>query len=100
VFSASNLMTLVLLRAVKELGLRIPEDLSVVAFDDMDFMSFMQPSITAVAQPARQLGEVAGQLLLDRLQESSGQPRRVKLDPVLIERESVARARPAVTRAA
>ena len=64
VFTASNFMTIGALRALRELNIVLPRDLSLVAFDDFDLLSLYDPPVTAVAQPVRQLGREAGKLLL------------------------------------
>jgi LacI family transcriptional regulator, galactose operon repressor len=66
-FVTNNLMTLGAMRAIAELGLRIPEDVSLVGFDDMDWYPVANPPITAVAQPAYEIGARAAQRLLLRI---------------------------------
>lgn len=67
VFVANNLMTLGALQAVHEDGLRIPQDISLVGFDDMEWAQSLQPPLTAVAQPTYQLGKAAARRLLHRI---------------------------------
>jgi DNA-binding LacI/PurR family transcriptional regulator len=55
------------LRATLEAARKIPRDLSLVAFDDSDWMTFSSPTITTVAQPTQSIGREAATLLLDRL---------------------------------
>lgn len=96
VFVANNLMTVGTLLRFKEAGVRIPEDLAVVGFDDMDWAPILTPPLTAVAQPTYELGKVAATLLLERLQNPSLPPRLVVLPPRLVVRESCgARPKPA-----
>jgi DNA-binding LacI/PurR family transcriptional regulator len=68
-FVANNLMTLGALVAIRERGLRIPEDISIIGFDDMPWANLLQPPLTAIAQPTYELGQRAAQLLLARLQD-------------------------------
>jgi LacI family transcriptional regulator len=63
VFSANNLMTLGALHALRELGLRCPEDLALVGFDDTDWAGIFSPPLTVVAQPVAKLGQTAAELL-------------------------------------
>jgi len=55
------------MRAARAAGLRIPEDLSVVGFDDIDLAPFFEPPLTTVAQPKRRMGETAVQMVLELL---------------------------------
>ena len=60
-------MTAGALRAARELGLRIPDDVALVGFDDLDWTTLVDPPITVVAQPVAELGRAAGERLLARL---------------------------------
>ncbi len=64
-FAANNFIALGAYRAIRELGLRVPEDISIVAFDDLPLV--MEPFLTVVAQPAYEIGQRATELLLARL---------------------------------
>jgi LacI family transcriptional regulator len=88
IFAGDNLMTLGVLRAAHEVGLRIPEDLALVGFDDFDLAVAIRPSITAVAQPVAEIGRRAGELLLRRLGGWDGAPESVSLPTRLKVRES------------
>lgn len=98
VFAASNLMTLGALQAIHEAGLRIPQDLAVVGFDDMAWAVSLQPPLTVVAQPAFEVGVTAGRLLLERLDKPGAPARRVELATRLIVRASSGFHRPARAR--
>jgi LacI family transcriptional regulator len=87
-FVANNLMTLGALHAIQELGLRVPDDLGVVGFDDSPAAPLLRPRLTVVAQPTYEIGKVAGELLLSAL--SHEQPKHEVLAPELIVRESSA----------
>lgn len=67
IFAANDLVALGVLAALRELGLRCPEDVSLVGFDDLELASFTNPALTTVAQPAYQLGSRAAALLFERL---------------------------------
>ncbi len=91
VFAANNLMTMGMLKAVREKGVRIPEDLSVIGFDDMPWLTLITPPMTTVGQPVYKMGAEAARLLFERL--SSGPekpPSRIVLKPELIIRSSTA----------
>lgn len=65
--------------AVVDAGLRLPQDLSFLAFDDLDWMDLLRPGIDAISQPRRQMGEVAARMLIDRLDGLEAPRRREKL---------------------
>jgi LacI family transcriptional regulator len=88
VFTANNFMTVGALRAARSLGLRIPEDVALVGFDDLDWTTLVQPPVTVVRQPVADLGRVAGERLLRRLEGDAGPPKRIRLDANLIVRGS------------
>jgi LacI family transcriptional regulator len=88
VFTASNLFTLGALQAIHEGGWKIPEQIAVVGFDDLAWATSLQPPLTAVAQPARDVGVTAARLLLDRLAEPDRPTRRIVLETRLVVRAS------------
>jgi LacI family transcriptional regulator len=88
VFTANNFMTVGALRAARALGLRIPSDLALVGFDDLDWTTLVEPPVTVVSQPVTELGRTAGQRLLRRLGGDRAAPRRIRLEARLIVRRS------------
>jgi len=71
-------------------GLRIPEDISVVGYDDTELATLVNPSLTTVGQPRKEMGTSAAELLVKRIRErKSFIPQTVLLPTTLIERESV-----------
>ncbi len=89
-FTGNNLITLGALKAIQERHLRIPDDIDVAGHDEMPWMSLLAPGITVAAQPIREMGQLAMQLLLARIGGDRQPPREVKLAPRLIVRRSVA----------
>lgn len=87
-FAGDNVMTLGILRASTELGLTIPDELAVVAFDDFDLAAAIRPTISAIAQPVAEMGVRAAALLLERIHGHRGPARHEKLLTQLIIRES------------
>ena len=71
-------------------GLRCPEDISIVGFNDMPFIDRLQPPLTSVRVPQREIGTVAADLLLQRLADGSQTAREILLEPTLIVRGSTA----------
>jgi len=88
---ANNLMTLGALQAIHERGVRIPNDIAVISFDDMSWASSLRPPLTAIAQPAEELGHATAQLLLDRIQNPERAPRRILLPVRMVLRDSCGR---------
>ncbi len=100
VFVANHLMTIGALQAIVEANLAIPNDIAVVSFDDMSWSTLLRPTLTAVAQPAYDLGVESARLLLSRLEGYSGAARMVTLSPTLhIRGSSVPKRRLAARRA-
>jgi DNA-binding LacI/PurR family transcriptional regulator len=80
-------------RALHDAGLRVPADVSVLGFDDIQAASYIVPSMTTIRQPLERMGSLAAHVLLKKLANEK-QPETVKVDPELIVRESTAAARP------
>ncbi len=66
-FTANNASTIWVIEALKELKIQLGEDVALVGFDDVDFFTLLTPSVTAVRQPAAELGNVSARLLLQRI---------------------------------
>ncbi len=83
-------MTVGAVIAINEINLKIPEDLSVIGFDNLALARIVKPSLSIVVQPMQQIGEVAAQILLKRLKKDlSGFPAVVRLKTELLIRDSV-----------
>ncbi len=90
VFAANNLLAEGVWRAVNDLGLRVPENLSVVSFDDAQWMSMVSPGISAIAQDAVSLGEAAMDRLLARIEDPHAEASTVVLEAQIRPRGSTA----------
>ncbi|MCS6830959.1 MAG: substrate-binding domain-containing protein, partial [Armatimonadota bacterium] len=89
VFATSAPTAVAVLRAIRERGLRCPEDVAVVAFDDEQFAGYLETALTAVHWPAFEIGRTASELLIRRIMKEETEPvRHILLKPVLIHRES------------
>lgn len=82
------------LRAIREQGLRIPEDVSLIGFDDNPWAEVMNPPLSMIAQPMHELGVQAAQRLLARIENTATEPARITLTTELIQRDSVASSNP------
>jgi LacI family transcriptional regulator, repressor for deo operon, udp, cdd, tsx, nupC, and nupG len=90
VFCFSDEMALGVLRASRERGLRVPEDLSVMGFDDMRFAQYAEPPLTTIRQPMQEIGEEAVRLLLRILNRELSEAVSVTLPHDLVVRLSTA----------
>jgi LacI family transcriptional regulator len=86
--SGNNLATIGVLKAVRDLGLRIPEDLALIGFDDFEWADCFEPRLTVIAQPTEQIGQRAAELLAERIREPEGTPKSIRLAPTLVVRHS------------
>lgn len=76
------------IRALREHKLRVPEDISVVGFDDIQAAAFQNPSLTTIRQPLRSMGATAAKILLRRIRAQGSDPDTVPVIPELVIRES------------
>lgn len=90
IFCASDLMALGALKAAKSLGRKVPEDLSVVGYDDIILSSYSNPPLTTISQNFFQLGYQAAHLLVNML-EGKSEPQVVTMSTKLIKRNSTAK---------
>jgi DNA-binding LacI/PurR family transcriptional regulator len=88
VFAASDMLALGALAAAREKGLRVPEDVSVAGFDDIDFAAFSDPPLTTVRVPASRMGELAVDALMEMVEGNSREVRQIILDTELVVRGS------------
>jgi LacI family transcriptional regulator len=90
IFAANDLVALGVLAAMRELGLRCPEDVSLAGFDDLEIASFTNPALTTVAQPAYQMGARAAALLFERLRGENLPAQHIVMNTSLKVRDSTA----------
>jgi LacI family transcriptional regulator len=90
VFVCNDLMAFGALAAANEAGIQVPRQMSIVGYDDIELAAFSTPALTTVAQPKRQIGIQAAELLLDRLHTHRTDFQRVILPPHLKLRASTA----------
>ncbi|HWR85750.1 MAG TPA: LacI family DNA-binding transcriptional regulator [Rhodoglobus sp.] len=90
IFAGSDLQALGVLEAARPLGLRIPEDVSVVGYDDIPLAQWVTPRLTTVRQPLRRMAEEATRLVLRMTQAPLDQVPRMDLATSLVVRESTA----------
>ena len=91
-FAYNDISAIGAIRALQEQGLRVPQDVSVMGFDDIPNAAFNTPSLTTVRQPLARMGEVAAQTLLERIAGRHDYPSEIAIEPELVVRESTAEA--------
>jgi len=88
-FCSNDYIALGATKGAREMGLTLPEDLSIVGFDDVQTASYMVPALTTIHQPAYEMGQRAAQILLQMIEKKS-KPVQDMMDLKLIVRESTA----------
>ena len=94
-FAYNDISAIGAIRALQEQGLRVPQDVSVMGFDDIPGAAFHTPSLTTVRQPLTRMGEVAAASLLERIEGKKEYPSEIAIEPELVVRESTTTARDA-----
>lgn len=93
IFAFNDLAAIGSMRAVHEHGMRIPQDVSVVGFDDIDSAAYQNPPLTTVRQPLKEMGRMAAQTVLSRIGMPGDDSREVIVEPELIVRATTAPAK-------
>jgi LacI family transcriptional regulator len=88
VFAASDMMAVGALHAISEAGLRVPEDIGLVGFDDLPVAGMSNPPLTTVHQPIREMGSLAAQALINLIKGQITQPYQLVLPPELVIRST------------
>ena len=88
VFAVSDHLAVGALSAAKQAGMRVPDDLSIIGFDGVEFTAFCDPPITTVKVPAYDIGRLAARMLLEAIEQESRSPAQYCLDADLIVRKS------------
>jgi LacI family transcriptional regulator len=88
IFASNDVMAMGVMDAARNRGLRIPDDISILGFDDIPQAQNVRPALTTVRQPMEKMGRVAAQMLLDLLSDPQKDVSRVELPTELIVRDS------------
>ncbi len=91
IFVCNDMMAIGTLRAASQLGLKVPDDLAIVGFDDIELSSYTTPLLSTVSQPKQEIGQMTVNLIIERINNPSLPPRRNVLPTRLVIRESSAR---------
>ncbi len=89
IFAFNDLMAMGAYRAAAEAGLAIPDDLSIIGYDDLEIASYLIPALTTIHQPSYGLGAKAAEILIEHLQKKTKLPATLTLEPQLVVRDSV-----------
>lgn len=87
-FAANDLMAIGAMKALRQVGLRVPDDVSIIGYDNILLGAAMSPPLTTIAKPVDELVRISISLLLKRMKQRAAPPARFVLAPMLIERES------------
>jgi len=90
-FAYNDISAIGAMRAFQEAGLRVPQDVSVVGFDDVFSASFCIPALTTVRQPLKKMGRIAAETLLARIDGQEEPPPEIAVEPELTVRKSTGR---------
>jgi DNA-binding LacI/PurR family transcriptional regulator len=88
IFSSNDLLAIGAIEGARQMGLSIPEDISIIGFDDMQIASFVSPTLTTIRQPTYEMGKQGAEALIDIIERKSGKPVHKLLDISLVARES------------
>jgi LacI family transcriptional regulator len=94
IFASNDLSAFGVMDAARECGFRIPDDISIIGFDDVPQAGHVYPKLTTVRQPLEQMGQVAVKMLLELIKDRSRPPQRVTLPTQLVIRDSCAPYQP------
>jgi DNA-binding LacI/PurR family transcriptional regulator len=92
VLAYSDISAIGAMRAFDEAGCRIPEDLSVVGFDDIPSAALHRPGLTTVRRPLQRMGQIAAKTLIDRIEGQAEYPDEIAIEPEFVVRASTATA--------
>jgi len=92
VFCSNDYMALGAMKGARECGLSLPQDMSIVGFDDIQIASYVVPELTTIHQPAYEMGKLGAKLLFKLMEEKTGKPVQKMLESSLVVRESTQRA--------
>jgi LacI family transcriptional regulator len=81
------------IRAIHEAGLQVPDDISVVGFDDIESAAYNNPAITTVRQPLKKMGEIAARTLLNQIENDEPRVPEITIEPEFVVRGSTSAAR-------
>jgi len=94
IFALSNLISLGILKAINEIDLKIPEDVSLICFDEQPYSAFLETPLTTIEQKKNEMGQIAVNVIINEMEkkkdgENKGKSVKIKIKTTIIKRESV-----------
>lgn len=89
-FAENDVLAIGILHGIKDSGLRVPEDIALIGFDDISFSAYQEVQLSTINQPKEKMGRIAGEILINEIEagEHRTAPRKVILEPELVVRKS------------
>ena len=94
VFCSNDMLAIGAIEGARQLGLRVPQNVSIIGFDDMQISSFISPTLSTITQPTYEMGRTGAEVLLNRLENKLQEPVHKFLDIKLVARESTSKMDP------
>jgi len=89
IFAINDLLAIGALKAIKEKGLRVPEDISLIGFDNIEFASYTDPPLNTLSLREKEMGKLAAEILIERIEKGiSNKYKSILIEPELIVRKS------------
>ena len=82
-------MALAAISRIKQSGLRVPEDISIIGYDNIELSAYFSPPLTTIHQPKRRVGKTAVEILLERIKDKHHERRIFEMQPEVVSRSSV-----------
>ena len=88
-FCFNDIMALAAISRIKQAGLKVPEDISVIGYDNIELSAYFSPPLTTIHQPKRRVGKTAVEILLERIKDKHHERRIFEMQPEVVSRSSV-----------
>ena len=88
-FVCNDMMAMSVINSASKKGISVPDDLSIIGYDDIQLAKYITPSLTTIHQPKHHLGQKAVDMLLAKINNPGSSNQIIELEPTLIERDSV-----------
>jgi LacI family transcriptional regulator len=92
-FAYNDISAIGAIQAFQEAGLRVPDDISVVGFDDIPLAIIFKPELTTICQPLRRMGQIAAKTIIDQIEKTAEYQPEIMIEPELIQRASSGRVK-------
>ncbi|PSB89605.1 HTH-type transcriptional repressor PurR [Photobacterium damselae subsp. damselae] len=89
IFCFNDIMAMAMISTFEQAGLRVPDDISIIGYDNIDLAPYFSPPLTTIHQPKRRLGKTAVEILMDRVKDKNHERQTFEMAPELVIRKSV-----------